>query len=160
CATGADCIGMAYLLIQLGRIDRAIAGAGEAPICAIGTAAFDRTGACSHESDDPSRACRPFSKDRPGLVFCEGGGLVIVEELEQAKARGAHILAEIIGYGSTSDAFHITAPHPEGRGAAEAIQQALNDARLNPEDIHYINAHGTGTGLNDIMETKAVKKVF
>jgi beta-ketoacyl-acyl-carrier-protein synthase II len=160
CATGADCIGVAYLLIQNGRIDRAIAGAGEAPVTAIGIAAFDRTGACSRENDNPAHACRPFSKDRPGLVFGEGAGVVILEELEQAKARGATILAEVIGYGATSDAFHITAPHPEGRGAAEAIAQALGDARLNPEDIHYINAHGTGTSLNDVMETKAVKTVF
>jgi len=160
CATGADCIGTAYLLIQTGRIDRAIAGASEAPIVPIGIAAFDRTGACSRDNDNPTHACRPFSNNRPGLVFGEGGGTVILEELEQAKARGATIYAEIVGYGSTSDAYHVTAPHPEGRGAAEAIQQALNDAHLQPEDIHYINAHGTATSLNDVMETKAVKTVF
>lgn len=160
CATGADCIGHAYDLIRLGRIDRALAGCGEAPIFSIGIAAFDRTGACSRENDTPERACRPFSKDRPGLVFSEGAGVLVLEALETAKARGANILAELVGYASTSDAFHITAPDPEARGAVHAVQAALDDAQLNPEDIDYINAHGTGTGLNDLMETKAIKQVF
>lgn len=160
CATGADCIGHAFDLIRLGKIDQALAGAGEAPIFSIGIAAFDRTGACSRENDNPSRACRPFSKDRPGLVFSEGAGVLVLEELEAAKARGAPILAELVGYGSTSDAFHITAPQPDGNGAASAIRAALDDAKMNPEQVDYINAHGTGTGLNDVMETKAVKQVF
>ena len=160
CATGADCIGHAFDLIRLGRIDRALAGCSEAPIFSIGIAAFDRTGACSRENDQPERACRPFAKDRPGLVFGEGAAVLVLEELEAAKARGANILAEIIGYGSTSDAHHITAPHPEGIGAASAVVRALDDAKLNPQDIDYINAHGTGTGLNDVMETKAIKHVF
>lgn len=160
CATGGDCIGHAFDLIRLGKIDQALAGCSEAPIFSIGIAAFDRTGACSRENETPERACRPFAKDRPGLVFSEGAGVLVLEELEAAKARGATIYAEIVGYGSTSDAFHITAPDPEGAGAANAVRAALTDARLNPQDVDYINAHGTGTGLNDVMETRAIKAVF
>lgn len=160
CATGADCIGHAFDLIRAGRLDRALAGCGEAPIIPIGIAAFDRTGACSHENDNPALASRPFDKDRTGLVFAEGSGVLVLEELEAARARGAHIYAELVGYGSTSDAFHITAPEPEGRGAAAVIRMALEDAGVTPEDIDYINAHGTATSLNDVMETKAVKAVF
>jgi 3-oxoacyl-[acyl-carrier-protein] synthase II len=160
CATGADCIGHAFDLIRLGRLDQALAGGGEAPIIAIGIAAFDRVGACSRLNDDPEHASRPFSKDRVGLVFGEGAGVLVMEELEHAKARGANILAEVVGYGSTSDAFHVTAPDPEAKGAIAAIRCALDDARLTPTDIHYINAHGTATALNDVMETKAVKQVF
>jgi 3-oxoacyl-[acyl-carrier-protein] synthase II len=160
CATGADCIGMAFDLIRWGRLDAAFAGCGDAPIIPIGIAAFDRVGACSRENDNPTNAIRPFEKTRPGLVFGEGAGVVVLEELEHAKARGAHILAELVGFGTTSDAFHITAPQPEGLGASEAIELAMNDAGINTTDIHYINAHGTGTPLNDVMETKAVKRVF
>jgi 3-oxoacyl-[acyl-carrier-protein] synthase II len=157
CATGADCIGTAFDLIRMGRLDQALAGAGEAPIFPIGIAAFDRTGACSRENDTPHRAVRPFSKDRPGLVFSEGAGVVVLEELSAAQKRGATIYGEIIGYASNSDAFHITAPQPDGLGARDAIMMAMQDAMLNLEDVDYINAHGTGTGLNDGMETKAVK---
>lgn len=160
CATGADCIGHAFDLIRIGRIDRALAGGGEAPIIPIGIAAFDRVGACSRLNDDPEHASRPFDKTRAGLVFSEGAGVIVLEELESAKARGAHIYAEIIGYGSSSDAFHITAPDPEALGACQAISQAMNDAKLNPTDIQYINAHGTATSLNDTMETKGVKRAF
>lgn len=160
CATGADCIGLAFDLIRWGRLDAAFAGCADAPIIPIGIAAFDRVGACSRENDNPTNAIRPFEKTRPGLVFGEGAGVLVLEELEHAKARGAHILAELVGFGTTSDAFHITAPQPDGMGASEAIELALNDAGLNPVDVHYINAHGTGTSLNDIMETKAVKRVF
>lgn len=160
CATGADCIGHAFDLIRIGRIDQALAGCGEAPIFPLGIAAFDRVGACSRLNDDPEHASRPFDKDRTGLVFGEGAGVLILEALESAKARGADILAELVGYGSTSDAFHTTAPEPEGVGATKAIQRALDDAKLNPTDIHYINAHGTATALNDVMETKAVKRAF
>ena len=160
CATGADCIGHAFDLIRMGRLDRALAGCGEAPIIPIGIAAFDRTGACSRENEHPALASRPFDRDRTGLVFAEGSGVIVLEELEAAKARGAQIYAEIVGYGSTSDAFHITAPEPEGKGAAATIRLALEDAKLTTADIDYINAHGTATMLNDIMETKAVKAVF
>jgi 3-oxoacyl-[acyl-carrier-protein] synthase II len=160
CATGADCIGHAFDLIRMGRLDQTLAGGGEAPIIAIGIAAFDRVGACSRLNDDPTHASRPFDKNRLGLVFSEGAGVLILEELEHAKARGASILAEIVGYGSTSDAFHVTAPDPNAKGASLAIRQALGDAKLTPQDIDYINAHGTATSLNDVMETKAVKDVF
>lgn len=160
CATGADCIGHAFDQIRLGRLDRALAGAGEAPIIPIGLAAFDRIGACSRDNDTPQQASRPFSKDRNGLVFSEGAGVLVLEELESAKARGATIYAEVMGYGSTSDAFHLTAPHPEAIGAIRAIRLALEDARLNPQEVQYINAHGTATPLNDAMETKAIKAVF
>jgi 3-oxoacyl-(acyl-carrier-protein) synthase len=160
CATGADCIGHAFDLIRMGRIDRALAGGGEAPIIPIGIAAFDRVGACSRQNDDPEHASRPFDKNRSGLVFSEGAGVLVMEELESAKARAANILAEIVGYGATSDAFHVTAPHPEAFGASMAIEHALADARLNTTDIQYINAHGTATALNDTMETKGVKRVF
>ncbi|MFW5709242.1 MAG: beta-ketoacyl-[acyl-carrier-protein] synthase family protein, partial [Chloroflexota bacterium] len=160
CATGADCIGQAFDLIRMGRIDRAFAGCGEAPIIALGIAAFDRVGATSHRNDDPEGAMRPFARDRDGLVFAEGASVIVLEELESAKARGANILAELIGYGTTSDAFHVTAPEPEGMGASAAMSRAMEDAQLNPEDIHYINAHGTATMLNDPMETKAIKRVF
>lgn len=160
CATGADCIGVAFDLIRLGRLDQALAGAGDAPIFPIGIAAFDRTGACSRENDNPERAVRPFSKDRPGLAFSEGAGVLALEELDHAKARGATIYGEIVGYATNSDAFHITAPQPDGIGAAHALRMALADAEMTGEDIDYINAHGTGTSLNDAMETKAVKAVL
>jgi 3-oxoacyl-[acyl-carrier-protein] synthase II len=160
CATGGDCIGHAFDLIRFGRIDQALAGCGEAPIIPIGVAAFDRTGACCRQTDSPETASRPFDKNRTGLVFSEGSGVVVLEALEHAQARGAHILAEIVGYGSTNDGYHITAPHPEGVGAMSAMRQALHDASLNPTDIDYINAHGTATELNDLAETRAVKGVF
>lgn len=160
CATGADCIGYAFEMIRWGRLDVAFAGCGDAPIIPIGIAAFDRVGACSRQNEDPAGASRPFDKNRTGLVFSEGATVLILEGLEHARARGATILAELAGWGSTSDAFHVTAPHPDGMGASLAIEYALNDALLNPTDIDYINAHGTGTSLNDVMETKAVKRVF
>lgn len=160
CATGADCIGYAFDLIRLGKIDRALAGAGEAPIISIGIAAFDRIGACSRDNDTPEEASRPFSKDRSGLVFSEGAGVMVLEELETAKARGATIYGELVGYGSTADAYHVTAPHPEALGAIQALRTAMNDARVTPQDIQYISAHGTATALNDPMETRAIKYVF
>lgn len=160
CATGSDCIGLAYDLIRAGRIDRAFAGAGECPILPLGLAAFDRIGACSRENDNPEGAMRPFDADRTGMVFGEGAGVLVIEELESAKQRGANILAELVAYASTSDAFHITAPDPDANGASEAVRRALIEAELNPEDIDYINAHGTATPLNDPMETKAIKRIF
>lgn len=160
CATGADCIGHAFDLIRMGRLDQAVAGCGEAPIIPIGIAAFDRTGACSRLNETPTEAVKPFDKNRQGLVFSEGAALLALEELEHAKARGATILGELVGYASTSDAFHITAPDPDAKGAAIVVQAALDDARLTPDDIDYINAHGTATSLNDAMETKAIKRVF
>jgi len=160
CSTGTDCIGQAFDLIRAGRVDRALAGCGEAPILAIGIAVFDRVGATSRRNDDPQRAMRPFDKSREGLVFGEGAGVLMLEEYESAKARGAHIYAELTGYAATSDAFHVTAPEPEGVGASAAIKMAMDDAKVNPEDIDYINAHGTATALNDPMETKALKRVL
>jgi beta-ketoacyl-acyl-carrier-protein synthase II len=160
CATGGDCIGQAFDLIRGNRIDQALAGAGDAAIFSIGIAAFDRTGAVSRLNDQPELACRPFDKNRTGLVFAEGAAVLVLEALETAQARGAQIYAEVVGYGSTVDAFHLTAPHPEGIGATAAIRAALDDAGLNPEQIDYINAHGTGTQLNDVIETKAVKRAL
>ncbi len=160
CATGADCIGHAFDLIRMGRLDQVIAGGGEAPIIPIGIAAFDRVGACSRDNTSPHTASRPFDKNRTGLVFSEGAAALVLESLEHAQHRGATIYGEIVGYGSTSDSFHITAPDPEAKGAILAVRQALSDAGLQPGDIDYINAHGTATALNDVMETKAIKSVF
>ncbi|MCY4525758.1 MAG: beta-ketoacyl-ACP synthase II [Anaerolineaceae bacterium] len=157
CATGADSIGRACELIRAGRIDQALAGCSDAPIIPIGVGAFDRVGACSREDLDPASASRPFDLNRTGLVFGEGAGVLVLEALEVARKRNATVLAELAGYGSTSDAFHSTAPDPEGRGAAAAITFALRDAGLEAKDIDYINAHGTATRLNDVMETKALK---
>ncbi|MEM9951018.1 MAG: beta-ketoacyl-ACP synthase II [Chloroflexota bacterium] len=159
CATGADNIGHAFDLIRAGRIDRALAGCSDYPITNLGVAVFDRMRAYSR-TNDPDLAMQPFDRDRTGFVFGEGCGVVAIETLESAQARGAHIYAELIGYGSTTDAFHRTAPIPDGSGAAEAMRLALIDAKVNPEDIDYINAHGTGTLLNDPMETKALKTTF
>ena len=160
CATGAECIGHAFDMIRLGKVDQAIAGGCDAPIFPIGISAFDRTGGLSRRNDEPQRASQPFDKNRTGLVFSEGAGVMVLEELETAKARGATIYAEMVGYGSTSDAFHVTAPNPDANGAAAALRAALKDAQVNRDDVDYINAHGTGTVLNDVMETKAVKNVF
>ena len=160
CATGADNIGYAYNLIQSGRIDQALAGCADYPVFDLGIATFDRMRALSRRNDDPQGAVRPFDRDRDGLVFSEGCGVVAIEALDTAQKRGANILAELVGYGASTDAFHRTAPLPSGEGAAEALRLALEDAQLNPEDVQYINAHGTATLLNDPMETKAIKIVY
>jgi 3-oxoacyl-[acyl-carrier-protein] synthase II len=160
CATGGDNIGYAFHLIRSGRIDNALAGCADYPIIDLGIAAFDRIGACSRVADDPVMAMRPFDKDRKGMVFGEGAGVMMLEELSQAKTRGANILAEVVGYGSTTDAFHRTAPHPDGIGASYAIQLALEDAQIAPTMLDYINAHGTATAINDPIETKAVKRAL
>jgi 3-oxoacyl-[acyl-carrier-protein] synthase II len=160
CATGGDCIGHAFDQIRLGRMDVMVAGAGEAPILPNAIAGFDRLGACSHEVEKPQMAMRPFDVARTGLVVAEGAAVLVLEELEHAQQRGAAILGEVVGYGASSDAYHMVAPHPDGRGAAIAIQRALDDAKLTTEQIDYINAHGTATPLNDGMETLAIKHVF
>jgi len=160
CAAGADAIGLAYETIARGDAKAIICGGSEATVTPVGIAAFDRLGAMTRENDNPTRACRPFSADRAGLVMGEGAGIIILESLESALARGAEPLAEIIGYGCTCDAFHISAPLENGAGAAKAMQLALKHAGLRPEDVDYINAHGTGTALNDVMETRAIKTVF
>lgn len=160
CAAGADAIGLAYQAIQLGQVDAVVAGGTESPIMIVGMAAFDRLGAMSHNNDHPQQACRPFDKDRDGLVMGEGAATLIMEDLEFARARGAQPLAEVAGYGSTSDAFHLTAPAENGVGAARAMKTALKDAGLQPTDIDWISAHGTATALNDKYESIAIKSVF
>jgi beta-ketoacyl-acyl-carrier-protein synthase II len=160
CASGADGIGMAFRLIRGGDIDAAITGASEASIAKIGIGAFDRLGAMSRRNDDYLHTPQPFDKNRDGLVMGEGAAVIVIEELETAKARGANIVAEIIGYAATGDAFHITAPEEKGTGSASAMRLAMRDARIAPGDVDYINAHGTGTPLNDAAETRAIKIAF
>jgi len=160
CATAAHCIGDAYRVIERGDADVMIAGGTEAAITPLGFAGFCMMKALTTRNDDPEHASRPFDRERDGFVVGEGSGILILEEYERAKRRGAGIYAEIAGYGITADAYHITAPDPEGDGSARAMKMALDHAALNPEDVHYINAHGTSTPLNDVAETLAIKKVF
>ncbi len=160
CAAGADSVGVAATFIRSGKIDAALAGGTEAGLVSTGLAGFDRVGAVSHQNDDWSMAPAPFDLNRDGLVAGEGAAVLMLEELEHAKARGANILAEIAGYGSTNDAFHVTAPQENGLGAAAAMRQALEEAGVNVDEIDYINAHGTATQLNDATETKAIKAVL
>jgi len=160
CASGADGIGMAWMMLRSGMIDAAIAGASEATICRAGVAAFDRIGAMSRRNEDYSMTPQPFDKNRDGLVMGEGAAVLVLETESHAKARGAVILAELAGHASTADAFHVTAPHETGAGGAAAIRHALEAAKVTPEAVGYINAHGTGTPLNDLAETKAVKAAF
>ena len=159
CATGSDSIGMAYNLIKNGDIDMAIAGGAEAAICPIAVAGFFACRALS-TNPDPKTACRPFDKDRDGFILGEGAGLLFLESFQHADARNANILAEVIGYGATSDAFHITQPSPGGEGAARAMNIALSDAEISYEAVDYVNAHGTSTPLNDKFETLSMKSVF
>ncbi|ASV66237.1 beta-ketoacyl-ACP synthase II [Cytobacillus sp. FSL W7-1323] len=159
CATGTNSIGDAFKVIQRGDADVMVTGGAEAPITRMSVAGFCANTALS-TNPDPATASRPFDKDRDGFVIGEGAGILILEELEHALARGANIYAEIVGYGSTGDAYHITAPAPEGEGGARAMKMALDDAGLTPEQIDYINAHGTSTDYNDKYETVAVKSVF
>jgi len=160
CASGSDGIGTAFLMIKAGMIDAALAGAAEVTICATGVAAFDRVGAMSRRNDNYSMAPQPFDKNRDGLVMGEGAAVLVLERESHAKARGANILAELAGYGATADAFHVTAPHEKGEGGAAAMRMALNSAQANVDELGYINAHGTGTPLNDQSETRAVKAAF
>src|SRR5690606_2689765 len=160
CATGASCIGEGMRAIQYGTADVVIAGGAEAPITPLGLAAFSKIRALSRRNDDPVRACRPFDRDRDGFVAGEGAGVVILEEAEHARRRGATIWAELAGYGASTDAYHITAPDPEGSGAVRAMRLALADAGMTPDRVDYINAHGTGTRFNDAIEAAAIKKVF
>jgi beta-ketoacyl-acyl-carrier-protein synthase II len=160
CASGADGIGMALMMLHAGMIDAALAGAAESTITSTGVAAFDRVGAMSRQNDDYSMTPQPFDKNRDGLVMGEGGAVLVLERESGAKARGATILAELAGYGATADAYHVTAPHEHGEGGAAAIRMALSSARANIEEVGYINAHGTGTMLNDQAETRAVKAAF
>lgn len=160
CASGADGIGTAFLMLKAGMIDVAVAGCAESTICSVGVAAFDRVGAMSRRNDDYSMTPQPFDKNRDGLVMGEGAAVLVLERESQARARGANILAELAGYGATADAYHVTAPHETGAGGAAAMRMALNSAQANDDDLGYINAHGTGTPLNDQSETRAVKAAF
>lgn len=159
CATGTNSIGDAFKVIQRGDADAMITGGAEAPITKMSVAGFCANTALSF-NPDPKTASRPFDTNRDGFVIGEGAGIVVLEELEHALARGAKIYAEIVGYGSTGDAYHITSPAPGGEGGARAMKMAINDAGLTPEDVSYINAHGTSTAYNDKFETMAVKEVF
>ncbi|MBU2495366.1 MAG: beta-ketoacyl-ACP synthase II [Candidatus Omnitrophica bacterium] len=160
CASGAHAIGVSARAIQHGEIDLAIAGGTEACITPLGLAGFCSMKALSTRNDEPERASRPFDQERNGFVMAEGAGIFVLEEMEHAVKRAAKIYAELVGYGASADAYHITAPDPEGVGMALAMEAALEDAGLAPEAIDYINAHGTSTAWNDLVETRAVKKVF
>jgi 3-oxoacyl-[acyl-carrier-protein] synthase II len=160
CSTSAHAIGDAYLYIHHGYADAIIAGGSEAVISPMPLAGFSSMRALSTRNDEPERASRPWDRDRDGFVMGEGSGIVILEELEHAKRRGAPILAEVLGFGMSSDAYHISAPSDDGDGAIRVIRAALDDASLNPEDVDYINAHGTATPSGDIAETIAIKGVF
>lgn len=160
CASAANAIGDAMRAIQWDQADVMITGGTEAAITHMGLGGFAAMKALSMRNDAPEKASRPFDRDRDGFVLSEGAGILVLEELEHARRRGARLYAELLGVGSTADAHHITAPCPDGSGASRAMELALRDARLNPEDIDYINAHGTSTELGDVAETKAIKKVF
>ena len=161
CATGANCVGDAYRVMQRGEADIMIAGGTEASISEAASAGFAAMKAlCTDHNNDPAHASRPFDKNRSGFVMGEGAGLVVLETLEHAEARGAHIYAELVGYGSNSDGYHITSPAPHGEYQAKCMQLALDDAGLKPEDVDYINAHGTSTHMNDLCETEAIKTVW
>lgn len=159
CATGTNTIGEAYRSIQYGEADVMVAGGTEGSVCPIGIAGFTALTALS-TVDDPVKCSLPFDKNRSGFVMGEGAGVVILEELEHAKARGAKIYAEVVGYGCSSDAYHITSPQEDGAGAARAMTNAMSDAGVTPADVKYINAHGTGTHHNDLFETRAIKLAF
>ena len=160
CASGNHAIGEAYHLIRRGLQDAVIAGGAESAITPLGVGGFSAMKALSTRNDEPEKASRPFEKGRDGFVISEGSGVIILEEREKAIRRGAKIYAEVIGYGANGDAYHITAPAPEGEGAARCMALALKDAGIPPEEIDYINAHGTSTEYNDINETLAIKKIF
>jgi 3-oxoacyl-[acyl-carrier-protein] synthase II len=160
CASSAHALGESAEMIRRGMADAMVAGGAEAAVIPLAIGAFSTMHAMSRRNDDPEHASRPFDKDRDGFVLSEGSAAVILEEREHALARGAHIYAELIGYGATADAYHITSPSPEGEGNARAMRMALTEAGLRPSDIDYINAHGTSTQPNDREETAAIKQVF
>ena len=160
CATGSHSIGDAFRTIQYGDADVMVAGGCEATITTLGIGAFTAARTLSKRNDEPEKASRPYDKDRDGFVMGEGAGVLVLEEYELAKKRGAHIYAEIVGYGQSADAYDMVAPDPEGNGAIKSMELALADAGLKPEDIDYINPHGTSTGLGDIAESQAIAKIF
>jgi len=160
CASGAHAIGDAFRWIQRGEIDAAVAGGAEAAVTPIGVAAFSSMRALSRRNDAPELASRPFDSGRDGFVIAEGAGILVLEARDAAIARGADILAEIVGYGATSDAYHMVQPAPDAEGAQRAMKQALADAKLNPEDLDYVNAHGTSTPMGDVGELVAIRKVY
>ena len=160
CATGTHSVGDAFRSIQYGDADVMIAGGCEATICDVGIGAFSSARTLSKRNDEPKKASRPWDVDRDGFVMSEGAGVLVLEEYEHAKKRGAKIYAEVVGYGQTGDAYDVVAPDPEGKGASTSMRFALEDAGLKPEDIDYINAHGTSTGLGDIAESQAIANVF
>lgn len=160
CATANHCMGEAWRIIKFGDADIILAGGSEACIVPVGIAGFAAMRALSLRNDEPERASRPFDKDRNGFVMGEGAGVIILEEYEHAKKRGAKIYCELAGYGLTADAYHMSAPMPEGEGAARCMHMAMKHAKVNPEDVDYINAHGTSTPIGDACETKAVKRAF
>jgi len=160
CATSNNAIGESWRTIKFGDADIFLAGGSEASIVAIGLAGFSAMRALSKRNDEPERASRPFDRDRDGFVIGEGAGIVVVEELEHAKARGAKIYCELTGYGVSADAYHMTAPPPDGKGAVRAMQLALDHARVSPDEVDYINAHATSTDIGDLCETRAIKEVF
>ncbi|HEX2296026.1 MAG TPA: beta-ketoacyl-ACP synthase II [Actinomycetota bacterium] len=160
CATGAHAVGEALLAIRSGRADVVLAGGTEAALTPLGLAAFDRMGALSRRNDEPERASRPFDAGRDGFVFGEGAGVLVLESPEHARRRGARAIARVAGYGATADAYHLTQPDPDGDGAARAMTAALDDARVDPADVDYVNAHGTSTPYNDRVETVAIKRAL
>jgi 3-oxoacyl-[acyl-carrier-protein] synthase II len=160
CATGAHCIGDAFRAIQYGDAEAIITGGTEANITPLTIGGFNAMKALSTRNDEPEKASRPFEKNRTGFVVSEGAGILILEELEFARKRGAKIYGEVVGYGYTGDAYHIAAPSPDGDGAIRCMRMAIRDARIRPEDVDTINAHGTSTVLNDATETVAIKAVF
>jgi 3-oxoacyl-[acyl-carrier-protein] synthase II len=160
CATSNNAIGESWRIIKFGDADIFLAGGSEASIVEIGVAGFSAMKALSTRNNEPERASRPFDRDRDGFVMSEGAGIVVVEELEHARARGAKIYCEITGYGVSADAYHMTAPPPDGEGAARAMKLALEHARISPEQVDYINAHATSTDIGDLCETRAIKQIF
>jgi 3-oxoacyl-[acyl-carrier-protein] synthase II len=160
CASSANALGDALWMIRTGRADMMLAGGAEAALTPLGLCSFGAMRALSTRNDEPTRACRPFDRGRDGLVMAEGAGILVLEAEEQARARGARIYAEVLGYGTSTDAAHITAPDEEGRGAARAIDDCLRDGQCPPDAVGYVNAHGTGTKLGDLAETRALKSAF
>jgi len=160
CAAGTHAVGEAFRSLARGDCDMAITGGSESTVCSLAVGGFNAMKALSRNNESPEKASRPFDKDRNGFIISEGGGMLVLEELEHAQNRGAHIIAEVIGFGLSGDGYHMAAPPEDGDGAARCMQMALDDAGLAPGDIDYINAHGTSTPLNDVVETRAIKTVF